>query len=185
MYKLNKGISIWFTGLPSSGKTTIAKELTSLFDEHSIPVIPLDGDRVRPIIGRDLDFSEEGRFQSLLRYTQLTNLLLDSKVVSVVSVINHSQKQRDYTRENHPDGQFVEVWINTTVEECIKRDVKGLYKKALAGELENMVGVSITYEEPQKPDIMIDTSQESPLVAAKKIFDFFTEKQLIVKREIS
>ena len=179
-FTITKGFTLWFTGLPSSGKTSVAGELARYLEQFYLPVVFLDGDIIRPIIAEGIGCSESDRHKSLLKYIELTNALIKSKVITILAVINHSQEQRNLARRSHPDGRFVEVWINTPLGVCIQRDVKGLYKKAFNGETKNVVGVDIEYCPPKNPNVTINTQYESLPAAAEKIFRYLKEKNLIV-----
>lgn len=178
-YECLKSASLWFTGLPSSGKTTIANHAKVYLESFSLPVVVLDGDVIRPIIAGNIDYSPESRLHSLHKYVQLTNVLIQAKIIVLVAVNNHCQKQRDIARSSHPAGQFAEIWVDTPLEHCIQRDVKGLYTKAQQGEIRDLVGISIEYETPQNPDIVITTQTEQPSDAAKKIFSYLKEMGII------
>ena len=180
MTTLSTGIALWFTGTPSSGKTTIANELTRILDKISIPNIVFDGDEVRAIIAGDLDYSEEGRLKSLYKYVKLSNIAIRSKILCMVVVNNHSQKQRIFARKAHPPKKYIEVFIDTPIEVCTKRDVKGLYNRAEKGEIENLVGISIPYERPSSPEIKISTMLVSVEEAANKIVNYLVDKHIIV-----
>ena len=174
-----RGAALWFTGLPSSGKTTIANHSKVYLEFFSLPVVVLDGDVIRPIIAEGVDYSQEGRLHSLHKYIQLTNVLLQAKIIIMVAVNNHCQEQRDIARTSHPIDQFAEIWVDTPLEFCMQRDVKGLYAKAQRNEIRDLVGVSIEYETPQYPDIVIKTKIEAPPEASKKIFSYLKESGII------
>ena len=178
-YECLKSMALWFTGLPSSGKTTIARHSKNYLESFLLPVIVLDGDDVRPIIATGIDHSPDGRLQSLYKYIQLMNILIQSKIIVMVAVNNHCQEQRDIARASHPAGQFAEIWVDTHLELCIQRDVKGLYEKAQRNEIQDLVGISIEYETPQHPDIVIRTKSESPTEASKKIFSYLEKSGII------
>ncbi len=174
-YQITQGIALWFTGLPCSGKTTIAYKLANYLESLLLPALVLDGDIIRPIIAEGIGHTAEERYKSLLKYIKLSNVLTTAKLISIFAVINHSQKQRDFARKSHPRGQYAEIWINTPLDICIKRDTKNLYKKAIQGEINNMVGISIEYTPPENPDVIITTKNESPDEAAVKIFKYLRE----------
>ncbi len=174
-----KGISLWFTGLPSSGKTTIARELSDSLTRLSLANVVLDGDQIRPIIAEGVDFSSQGRLKTTIKYIQLSKVLLDSKLIVILALNHHSQKQRQLAREAFPLNRYIEVWIDTPVELCKQRDVKGLYQKAARGEIEDLVGVSIAFEPPVNNDIRIFTPEESAPAAANKIIDYLKQVKVI------
>ena len=180
--RLPRGFALWFTGMPSSGKTTIARELHRQLDKLDVPDVILDGDEIRPLIAADLDRSNEGRHDSLFRYLKLVDVLIASRVIVIVSVINHSERQRQQTRQAHPEGAYAEVWVKTPKEECHRRDVKGHYAKAGRGEMEQLVGYDIDYEEPQDFDIIVETQRETVENAAKKIIRYLCEKGFLEEK---
>lgn len=169
-YECLRGVALWYTGLPSSGKTTVAMETKAFLETLSLPVVVLDGDVIRPIIASDIDYSTEGRRHSLDRYIQLSKVLIQSKIIVMVVVNNHNQEQREVARRAHPEGQFIEIWVDTPLDLCMQRDVKGLYARAKKGEVTDLVGVTIKYEIPRNPDIVITTDKESPSEESRKIF---------------
>lgn len=156
-----KGFTLWFTGLPSSGKSTLADALAKeLSEKYShLEVERLDGDVVRETFCRDLGFSAEDRQKNIERIAFVAKLLTKHGVAVLTSFVSPSRKVRNWARE--VIGNFVEVYVKCPVEECIKRDPKGNYKKALAGEITQFTGVSDPYEEPENPEITVETNKES------------------------
>jgi adenylyl-sulfate kinase len=177
-----KGATLWFTGYPCSGKTTIAKALCERLESLSVPVILLDGDEVRPIIGADLDYSSKGRGQSLQRYIDLCRILLRARALTIVSVNNHAQTQREQARAAFPLGRFFEVWVDTPLDICKERDVKGLYKAAIEGKVSNVVGVDIVYESPQSHDLRVTSLDCSADDSALTIIQHLLECRILVRR---
>ena len=172
-YQIENGYALWLSGLPGAGKTTVARALQTLLDENNVANVLLDGDEVRPIICEHLGHSAEDRRKSLEHYIQLSKLMTQNKVISILAIINHSVEQRAVAKEAHYEGQFGKVWIDTPLEVCRDRDPKGLYKKALAKpSQDNMVGVDIAYENADEADVIIRTLDETPQKAAARIFDF-------------
>ena len=153
---VRKGFTIWFTGLPSAGKTTLACLLQKKIQDLEFQVEHLDGDEVRQNLTKDLGFSKEDRNENIRRITYVAKLLTRVGAVVITSVISPYKILRDYAREEI--GDFVEVYVNCPLEVCIKRDVKGLYKKAIKGELTNFTGISDPYEPPLSPEVIIDTN---------------------------
>lgn len=176
---LPKGVSLWFTGYPCSGKSTIAAALASFLDSKAIPVITLDGDEIRPIIGKDIDYTPAGREKVLDKYIDLCRIMIRTKAITMVVVNNHTQAQRKKARESLPAAQFIEIWVDTPLEICKERDVKGLYRAASKGEISNVVGVDINYETPESYDIKITTVTESIETGCQKIFNFLIQRGLI------
>ncbi len=179
LLKLPRGATLWFTGQPCSGKTTIARELFKQLESCNIPVILLDGDEVRPLIASGISHSTEGRRQSLDRYIGLVTLLLRSRVLTLVAVNQHAQAQREIARAAFMPGRYLELWVDTSIEECMRRDVKGLYAKARAGEIDNLVGFDIDFEPPKTHDLRIATAELSAKQAAKWIVDELATRAVI------
>ena len=144
---------IWLTGLSGSGKTTIANELIKLLPR----TVLLDGDVLRDGINRDLGFSVEDRNENIRRVSHIAQILFSAGVNVVVSFISPIKSARAFARSLIPSGSFYEVYLSTTLDECKKRDVKGLYKKAEAGVIKEFTGISSPYERPERPEIEIDT----------------------------
>jgi adenylyl-sulfate kinase len=155
-----KGLVLWLTGLPCSGKTSIAKELEKYFKGNNIPVQRLDGDIVRGTINSDLGFSKKDRDENIRRVTHIAKMLSDNSVNVVVAFVSPYQKMRDFARDICGEN-FVEVHIDCSIEECKRRDVKGMYAKALAGEIKDFTGVQDPYEIPENPEIKVDTEKKS------------------------
>lgn len=148
---------LWFTGLSGSGKTTLAKELKEYLSVYKIPVFILDGDITRDGLNSDLGFSKKDRDENTRRGAEIAKMLSDQNILVIVSFISPYKDQRKLAHNIIGDS-FHEIYISTPLEECISRDPKGLYKKALSGEIENFTGVSDPYEPPTNPFLQIDTS---------------------------
>ena len=167
---------IWFTGLSGSGKSTIANIVEKKLFEKGLKTYTLDGDNIRKGINKDLTFSPEDRTENIRRIAEVSNLLVDAGIIVLAAFVSPYKKDRQNIRSIVKDVNFVEIYINTSVEECERRDVKGLYKKARAGEIKNMTGVSAPYEAPEKPDIEIRTEELSAEEAADKIITYIQPK---------
>ncbi|WP_040252883.1 adenylyl-sulfate kinase [Psychroserpens mesophilus] len=167
---------LWFTGLSGSGKSTIANVVEQKLFEKGINTYTLDGDNIRKGINNDLSFSPEDRTENIRRIAEVSNLMVEAGLVVLAAFVSPYKKDRENIRTIVKDVNFVEVYINASVEECERRDVKGLYKKARAGEIKNMTGISAPYEAPENPDIEINTETESIEDAAKRIVDYITPK---------
>jgi adenylyl-sulfate kinase len=150
-----RGATLWFTGLPASGKSTVAAAVEARLVREGRAAYRLDGDNLRHGVCGDLGFSAEDREENVRRTAEVARLLADSGTVAIVSVVSPFAAGRRAARALHErDGlPFVEIFVNTPVEECMRRDPKGLYKRAAAGELSGMTGVDAPYEEPQAPDV--------------------------------
>ncbi|MCB0398037.1 MAG: adenylyl-sulfate kinase [Winogradskyella sp.] len=167
---------LWFTGLSGSGKSTIANVVEQKLYQKGIKTYTLDGDNIRKGINNDLTFSPEDRTENIRRIAEVTNLMIDAGLVTLAAFVSPYKKDRENIRTIVKDVNFVEIYINTSVEECERRDVKGLYKKARLGEIKNMTGISAPYEAPENPDIEIKTEYESVEAAVQRIIDFITPK---------
>jgi adenylyl-sulfate kinase len=154
-----KGVTVWFTGMSGAGKTALAVPLEKELQKRGLKVERLDGDIVRQSLTRDLGFSKEDRDKNIERVTFVAKLLTRNGVAVLCSFISPYRAVRANVKEEV--GNFVEVYCYAPLETLVERDVKGLYKKALAGEIENFTGISDPYEAPENPDVTIDSSSES------------------------
>jgi adenylyl-sulfate kinase len=168
-----KGFTLWFTGLSGSGKTTIAIPVEQELRSRGLKVERLDGDIVRQSLTRDLGFSKEDRDMNIERITFVAKLLTRNGVGVLCSFISPYRARRAKSREEI--GEFIEVFVDCPVEECAKRDVKGMYAKAFAGEIANFTGVSDPYEEPENPEIVCHTAQETVEESTAKIIAYLEE----------
>lgn len=161
------GFCLWLTGLPSAGKTTIARELAPKLVARGWPVELLDGDEVRKGLSADLGFDRASREAHARRVTFVAKVLVRVGAVPIVALISPYRVSRAHAREEI--GRFVEVYVNTPIEVCETRDVKGLYRRARAGEIKEMTGVDDPYEPPEAPEIVVDTVGRPPAEAAEGI----------------
>ncbi len=164
---MERGCVVWLTGLPGSGKTTIARILEKKLVERGKRVEVLDGDEVRENLSPKLGFSKEDREEHANRVAYVSKLLARNGVIAIVGLISPYREFRGRAREMI--GDFVEVYVKCSVDECMKRDVKGHYKKAMAGEIQNFTGVSDPYEEPENPEVAVDTENDTPEESAERI----------------
>ena len=166
--KEKKGFTIWFTGLSGAGKTTVSRLVQDRLRERGIMNVEvLDGDVVRTNLSKGLGFSKEDRDTNIKRIAFVCNLLTRNGVPNIAAAISPYREVRDYARKEIKN--FVEVFVKCPLEVLVQRDVKGLYKKALAGELPNFTGVSDPYEEPLNPEVLIESDKETPEQSADKI----------------
>jgi adenylylsulfate kinase len=172
------GFVIWLTGLPGSGKTTIARQLAPMLKDIGLKVELFDGDEVRKQLSPDLGFTKKDREIHARRVVYLCKLLARNGIVSVVSLISPYREFRAFARTEI--GNFVEVYVKASLDECIKRDPKGLYKKALKGEITDLTGLQDVYEEPLNPEVLVETEKETVEVSAQKIFQWLAGKGYIV-----
>ena len=173
----HKAFLLWFTGLSGSGKSTIANALESKLNSLNVSTYSLDGDNIRFGICKDLTFSPEDRTENIRRIAEIANLFVDAGIVTLASFISPYSKDRQNVRNTVGAKNYIEVYVNTSLDECERRDVKGLYKKAREGEVKNMTGISAPYEIPQNPDLEIDTVKESVEESVDKIINYL-EKRL-------
>jgi adenylyl-sulfate kinase len=164
-----KGLVLWFTGLSGSGKSTIAVELEKQLIADGRLCYRLDGDNIRHGLNSDLGFSDEDREENIRRIAEVAALFKDAGLLTLVSFIAPSKKMRDFARQKAGEGRFIEVYVKASLDTCIERDPKGLYKKAQQGEIKDFTGISSDYEEPQNPEIVIDTDLMSVDKAVKEI----------------
>jgi adenylylsulfate kinase len=155
-----KGFTLWFTGLPSSGKSALADDLAPKLREMGVKVERLDGDIVRKTLTKDLGFSKEDRRTNLERVTFVATLLSRNSVATLAAFVSPYNDIRHWIREQHEDN-FVLVFVKTPVEVCIERDPRGNYKKALAGEIKGFTGVDDPFEDPDDADIVVETVDRS------------------------
>ncbi|WP_422106671.1 adenylyl-sulfate kinase [Winogradskyella sp.] len=167
---------LWFTGLSGSGKSTIANMVEQELHKIGVKTYSLDGDNIRKGINDDLSFSPKDRTENIRRIAEVSNLMIDAGLVVLAAFVSPYKKDRDNIRTIVKDVNFVEIYINTSLKECERRDVKGLYKKARAGEIQNMTGISAPYEAPVNPHIEIKTETESVEDAVARIIDYITPK---------
>lgn len=167
---------LWFTGLSGSGKSTIANAVELELFKQGIKTYTLDGDNIRKGINNDLTFAPEDRTENIRRIAEIANLMIDAGLVTLAAFVSPYKKDRENIRNIVKDVNFVEIYINTSVEECERRDVKGLYKKARKGEIKNMTGISAPYEAPENPDIEIKTEEITVEQSVNKIINFLNNK---------
>ncbi|MGV6831761.1 MAG: adenylyl-sulfate kinase [bacterium] len=167
---------IWFTGLSGSGKSTIANKVELLLHQKSIRTYTLDGDNVRSGINADLSFTPEDRTENIRRIAEVSKLMIDAGLVVLAAFVSPYKKDRENIRKTVSSVNFVEVFVNTSLEECERRDVKGLYKKAREGEIKNMTGISAPYEAPENADVVVETEKLSIEEAAQKVVDAIEKK---------
>lgn len=172
----HRSFLVWFTGLSGSGKSTLANLVEIELHKKGISTYSLDGDNIRQGINKDLSFAPEDRTENIRRIAEIGHLMVDAGVVTLAAFVSPYIKDRDNIKSIVGDDNFIEIYINTSLEECERRDVKGLYKKARAGEIKNMTGISAPYEAPVNPDIEIVTDHQNIEESVQTILDFIIEK---------
>lgn len=176
MHKKHDSFVLWFTGLSGSGKSSVADRVEQLLIEQGIHTYLLDGDNVRGGLNKGLGFSEADRHENLRRIAEVAKLFIDAGLVLLCAFISPLEKDRQMVKEIIGAENFIEIFINTPLEECEKRDKKGLYKKARAGEIKNFTGIDSPYEEPRSPDIEIKTGEMNVDEAAGYIISYISKK---------
>jgi len=167
-----KGIAIWFTGLPSSGKTTLALSVAELLTTRGYFCQVLDGNMLRDGINSDLEFSMEDRFENIRRAAEVCKILINNGIITLCSFISPTTKIRDKAKEIVGQNDFIEIYVSTPIKVCEARDSHGLYKKARKGEFRDLTGVSSLFEKPKNPAMIIDTSQSNIYIDSQRIIDF-------------
>jgi adenylylsulfate kinase len=162
---------VWLTGLSGSGKSTIARLVECRLHEQGVHTYILDGDNVRHGLNADLGFSDEDRSENIRRIGEVAKLLVDAGLVVLATFISPFREDRERVRRLLAEGEFIEVYVKCDLDTAKKRDPKGLYAKALAGEIPDFTGISSPYEEPDHPELVVDTSRESPEEAAQRVLD--------------
>ena len=176
----DKGFTLWFTGLSGAGKTTISRVLEGHLRERGSKLEILDGDVVRENLSKGLGFSKEDRDTNIQRIGWVSSRVTRHGGVTVVSAISPYEETRQAARELVEEfGPFVCVHVHASVDECVRRDTKGLYAKAIAGEIKEFTGISDPYEEPTSPELTVDTENESPEESAQKLIEYLESRDLI------
>jgi adenylylsulfate kinase len=156
-----EGIVVWLTGLPGSGKSTLAEELEKRLLGMNKMTYVLDGDIIRNGLNSDLGFSDADRNENIRRVAEVAAILKDASLISIVAFISPFIRMREFARTRAGNENFIEVYVKASLETCIKRDPKGLYKKALSNQILQFTGINSAYEEPVNPDLIIDTDKLS------------------------
>ncbi len=174
---MQKGVTLWFTGLSGSGKSTIATNVEAILKAQDLKVEVLDGDEVRTNLSKGLGFSKEDRDTNIRRIAYVAKLLTRNGVLAITAAISPYREIRDEARENI--GDFVEVYVKCPLDKLVERDVKGLYEKAIKGEIANFTGVSDPYEEPLNPEVVVETDKETVEESTAKVLGVLAEKGYI------
>lgn len=177
--KNHKSTVIWFTGLSGSGKSTISVALEKALYNQQVHTYRLDGDNVRHGLNKNLGFSPDDRTENIRRIGEVSKLMVDAGLVTVTAFISPYQADRDVVRELLAEDEFIEVYTSCSLDECEARDPKGLYQKARNVEIQGFTGINAPYEEPQNPEIVIDTEQYSVEDAVTQIIDYLKTHQYI------
>jgi adenylylsulfate kinase len=172
----HKSYLLWFTGLSGSGKSTLANLVEVALHEQNKATYVLDGDNIRQGINKDLTFAPEDRSENIRRIAEISSLMLDAGVITLAAFVSPYIKDREQVKQIVGPENFIEIYVNTSLAECELRDVKGLYKKARAGEIKNMTGISAPYEPPINPELEVVTDGQSIEDSVKEILRFLNNK---------
>jgi adenylylsulfate kinase len=172
----HKAYLLWFTGLSGSGKSTLANLVEIALHKQGLSTYILDGDNIRKGINKDLSFAPEDRTENIRRIAEISNLMLDAGVITLAAFVSPYIKDRQEVQQIVGTDNFIEIFVNTSLEECERRDVKGLYKKARSGEIKNMTGISAPYEAPINPDLEVITDGQSIEESIEIIINFINKK---------
>jgi len=172
--KLNnhRSIVLWFTGLSGSGKSTLAHALEEKLFQKGCKTFVLDGDNIRQGLNSNLDFSEAGRTENIRRISEVSKLMLESGLIVMTAFISPINKDRSEARNLITSDDFIEIYCKASLDVCETRDVKGLYKRARAGEIKNYTGIDSPYEVPENPELTVDTDNQSLEESVSTILDF-------------
>ena len=173
---------LWFTGLSASGKSTVAHSVEKKLFERGFRTYVLDGDNVRHGINSNLGFSREDRKENLRRIAEISKLFVDAGILVLAAFISPYKADREYIRKQFEGDNFLEIYVKCSIEECEKRDPKGQYKKARAGIIKNYTGVSAPYEEPENPDLILDTEKKPLEESVDAVIDLLLRKGLVVDK---
>ena len=179
--KLNKhrSVVLWFTGLSGSGKSTLAHAVEEKLYQKGCRTFVLDGDNVRHGLNSNLDFSESDRTENIRRISEVSKLMLESGLIVMTAFISPFNRDRNEARKLISNDDFIEVYCKASLDVCEARDVKGLYKRARAGEIKNYTGIDSPYEEPENPELTINTNDETLDNSVSKILSFLEQNFLI------
>ena len=175
----HKGVCLWFTGLSGSGKSTIANEIQNKLYELKIHTYVLDGDNIRHGLNYDLDFSEKGRKENIRRIGEVTKLFVDAGIIVLTAFISPFKEDREFVRNLLPERRFIEIFIDTELSVCEKRDPKNLYAKAKNNEIKNFTGITSPYEAPENPEIRLDNNDGNLENNVEEIIDYIRHKKFV------
>ncbi len=170
---------VWFTGLSASGKSTIVHNVERVLFNRGIRTYVLDGDNIRHGLNANLGFSREDRKENLRRVAEVSKLFADAGILVLAAFISPYREDREYIRQRFKEDNFFEIYVKCSVEECERRDPKGQYKKARAGIIKNYTGISAPYEEPENPDMVIDTEVFDLEDSVRRVVEFLEERNIL------
>jgi len=175
----HKSVIIWFTGLSGSGKSTLAHSVEEELYKLNCRTFVLDGDNVRHGLSSNLTFSDNDRKENIRRISETAKLMMEAGVIAITAFISPFREDRDLVRRLLPQKDFIEIYCKASLEICESRDVKGLYRRARAGEIKDYTGIDSPYEAPDNPELVIDTDSESLKESIAKVVDFLKSKEII------
>jgi adenylylsulfate kinase len=174
-----KGVILWLTGLSGSGKSTIANEVAYKLHKMGKLAYVLDGDNIRHGLNKDLGFSPEDRNENIRRISEVAKLFADAGIITITAFISPYRQYRNFCRELAGLGRFFEIYTKASIETCERRDTKGLYKKAKQGLIKDFTGINAPYEEPENPELIIDTDKETIEESAEKVLNILKKQNII------
>ncbi|MFC0297002.1 adenylyl-sulfate kinase [Geobacillus jurassicus] len=175
--KLNghKSVVLWFTGLSGAGKSTLSVEVEKELHQRGIRTYILDGDNIRHGLNKDLGFSAEDRKENIRRIGEVAKLMVDAGIVTLTAFISPYREDREMVRQLLGEKEFIEIYVKCSLEECERRDPKGLYKKARAGEIKGFTGIDDPYEEPENPELVVETDKQTLEESVKQVITYLEE----------
>jgi len=175
----HKSVILWFTGLSGAGKSTLAHAVEEALHRANCRTFVFDGDNVRHGLCADLGFTEKDRIENIRRVGEMAKLFLEAGVIALTAFISPFRADRARVRSLVPHGEFLEIYCRCSLEICEQRDVKGLYKRARAGEIQNFTGISSPYEEPEDPELVVDTGTQSLDVCVEQVIGLLRERNVL------
>ena len=177
----HRGVILWFTGLSGAGKSTLAHAVEERLHQMGCRTFVFDGDNVRHGLCSDLGFSVEDRVENIRRIGEMAKLFLEAGVISLTAFISPFRSDRERVRSLVPHGDFLEIYCRCSLDVCEERDVKGLYKRARKGEIKDFTGLTAPYEEPENPELIVDTDKQTIKESAESVIRFLEERGIIVR----
>jgi len=174
-----KSCVLWFTGLSASGKSTLANAICKKFHTMGIKSYVLDGDNIRHGLNKDLGFKPEDRKENIRRIGEVAKLFVDAGLIVITAFISPYSEDRNNIRNLLKGDEFIEIFLKCSLSECERRDTKGIYKKAKAGEIKEFTGISSPYEEPENPDLIIDTEESDIETSVQRTLEHLSKRKLI------
>lgn len=175
----HKSFVVWLTGLSGSGKSTIANELERVLFNKGQQTYTLDGDNIRFGINGDLGFSDEDRKENIRRVAEVAKLFVDAGVIVIAALISPFEADRKAARQKFSEGEFIEVYVNCPLETCLERDPKGLYQKALTGQISHFTGLTAPYEVPENPEVILETNHNSVEECVAQILEVINSREML------